>query len=678
MAYGVKYTTTYYRRSGGATKIDILEDGYGGAITTLLPATDPLTISVTNDINNIYAGTIGSGATIRVLADPLSLDLFTTDPQKYKVIIYNGSTLIWQGFINAGIYSEPLGSPNYSLITLNANDGMNVLDMMNYAPDASTFYLGHSNIADIFSNIFGKLNLSFTDCRALINYSVDAFRDNIFISLSAKQENYINEKDEPMTCRQVLTEIMKSFGLLMFFRGDTIHILDPLNLHDCTNGQQFNTTNWGETVEAYPGGFLDISLNQITWYEKNIQTDINPPFYKFDIEYRPYTFTEQTYDFNDTDNIAYTGTWVGKTGYYIANASFNGVTITGDIDAEASKDGDGNQTAYYLKLNGTAGTAKIDMAKTNIYQDVGLVLKVSAEFYANTRDAENIYDSTKDSAIIWSIDVSFGVQIGSQYNRLDEDWNKTITWHTATISTAEVELFTTYSKTLFGGTKVDTIINSESRIADKWVEGYFIAPIYIGLTDSSTIDGSINVWIAGTYGNLLPITTPGTSLYNVLVRNVKVQILDQTALPIEDMGENISAINKESSYTIQNETYKLLHGTGPYGVSRGAYIDSYPGVEKVLSGIYRGLAADDSSIYKTQYMVVQNIGTIYAEPRYILRGKLNASTYMLDTQDYLIKWSNHLPGKAFYIANYTYNDEKEYMDVEMLECPSTRININVL
>ena len=49
MAYGVKYTTTYYRRSGGATKIDILEDGYGGAITTLLPATDPLTISVTNE-----------------------------------------------------------------------------------------------------------------------------------------------------------------------------------------------------------------------------------------------------------------------------------------------------------------------------------------------------------------------------------------------------------------------------------------------------------------------------------------------------------------------------------------------------------------------------------------------------------------------------------------------------
>ena len=146
----------------------------------------------------------------------------------------------------------------------------------------------------------------------MMDYRVVDYQDNPFLYLMVNQENYIDESGKPMTCREVLNAIMKSFGLRMSFRGDTIYIIDPICLHNTSLGQAFNS-GWGETISTFPGGVLDISLGQISWYQTGISLDIIPPINQLDIKYDPYTLTEVHYNFNEENNWKSNGSWSVRT-----------------------------------------------------------------------------------------------------------------------------------------------------------------------------------------------------------------------------------------------------------------------------------------------------------------------------------------------------------------------------
>ena len=90
----------------------------------------------------------------------------------------------------------------------------------------------------------------------MMDYRVVDYQDNPLLYLMVNQENYIDENGKPMTCREVLDTIMKSFGLRMSFRGETTFtLIDPICLHNTSRGQEFNS-GWGEVFPTFPGGFL--------------------------------------------------------------------------------------------------------------------------------------------------------------------------------------------------------------------------------------------------------------------------------------------------------------------------------------------------------------------------------------------------------------------------------------
>ena len=137
-AYGIKYISSYKRLSNNLTTITISEKSYSGAVSTLVADINPLQIQTSGDIENIYDATQGSGAVINLLVTPLTLtSLFTTDPQKYLVKVFNGTTggtLQWQGFVNTNIYQEDysVGGSLLTPIQLTCNDGMALLDDLSY------------------------------------------------------------------------------------------------------------------------------------------------------------------------------------------------------------------------------------------------------------------------------------------------------------------------------------------------------------------------------------------------------------------------------------------------------------------------------------------------------------------------------------------------------------------
>jgi hypothetical protein len=665
MAYNIRYFIPYSRDNGGHTYIHILEkDTSVGTYQTVQAGGNPLEIMFSGDVNDIYCGTVGSGASINLRVTPLSMiNLFTTDPQKYMVKVYNETNLLWQGFINTGIYSEGLNNNKNELITLKANDGMAILDMIPYRPDPSNYYTGTTYIGNVFNNIFGKLNLSFSNAWGLMDYRVNDYADNPFLYLGVNQENYIDESGKVMTCREVLDSIMKSFGLRMSFRGEYVYIIDPIIMHDVNKGQFFSM-NWGESVQTFPGGTLDISLGQISWYQTGIYTDIIPPINQLEIKYDPYTLTGFEYDFSKSDNWKTNGTWTGPLGssgpnqYYINNTiQFKNIVSDGSILQQAIKRADGTDQEYYLKLQknthqltGNPGIAKISFPLTSVYSDANLFLKITADYYCNTRSYDNIYDTSTASDEINYIETSIGYSIGGVPD-------SSIRW-------TNIKILSDY--TLNGATI------GQSDIADKWVTSYNFWPY--GDLEYLNGDGSINVYIYGRYSTGWYTTTDK----NVLVKNVNVEIVNENGDPIENNGINYSALKPLNDYIITPTEVNLVHGTGPYGSSRGAYINWIQG--GLSQGLYRGLDPGTGTLYPNAYHVAQSFVSQYGQPRFVLKGDLNVKDHLIDTQNYLIKWTHtpQLKDKSFFIANGTYNDKTESMSVEMVECASTRENITIL
>jgi hypothetical protein len=659
MAYNVRYRVSYKRHSGSTTTIDILEkDTSVGTFTPLTADVDPLEIMIDGDPTNVYCGTVGSGANINVRTTPLSmLNVFAVDPQQFMVNIYNGvsgSTLVWQGFINTGIYYEELNINKNTLLSLKANDGMAVLDMIPYRPDPSTYYQGMTYIGNVFNNVLSKLNLTFTDRWGLMDYRVSDYVNDILLYIEVNQNNYIDENGIPMSCREVLNSIMNAFGLRMSFRGSTIYIIDPIILHNTAKGQYFNS-GWGATTTAFPGGYLDISLNQIKWYQTGVTLDIIPPINQLEINYDPYTYTGTTYDLSNSNSWSNTGSWTGPLGslgpnrYYINNSiQYKNVVTDGSILQQAIKKEDGTSQEYYFKLQkrtgdntGNPGIARVNFPLTNVFKDASIRLKVSADYYVNTRGFDNIYDTSTAPYTINYIDTSIGYMFGGGPD-------SSIQWQNIRIQS---------DYTIGYG-------STTSQIQDNWYTSTFSWPY--GSISTIYGDGSLNVFIWGKYDTGWYSTTDK----NVLVKNISAQITNTNGDVISNTGQKTTMLEPINNYIVKPNEIKLTNSTGTYGSSKGAFRNFNTGYP--LTGIYRGLDPSTGTLYPTQYHIGQSYVSQYYVPRLVLNGDLNVSAYLLDIQNHLIKWSNYLPNKAFFIVNGTYNDRYEYMSVQMVECTSTR------
>lgn len=659
MAYNIRYFIPYKTHSGRGTYIWILEkDTSVGTFQTLTADGNPLEIEFDGSPEKMYAGTTGSGATINVRTNPLTLlNLFTTDPQKYKVEIYNDSEIFWQGFLNNGIYYEDLNSNKNSLISLKANDGMAILDMIPYRPDSSTYYEGTTVVGVILQRIMAKLNLTM-DGWAAMDYRVDDYQQSIFYYMEINQNNFIDEKGEVLTCREVLDSIMVSLGLRLSFRGQKFHVIDPINLHDVSKGQAVSSA-WDATLENYPGGYLDISLGQVKWYKTGISLDVIPPVNQLKINYDPYTLVKLEQNLSNANNWSSAGSWTGPLGaggpnqYYINKTiTFKNTVVDGSLLQEAIKRENGSEAEYYFKYQktktdpGNPGIARISFPFSSIYNDSNLFLRISADFYCNTRGYDNIYDTSTAADVINYIETSIGYSIGGVPD-------SSITWR-------EITVQATYDK----------YHDSLSEIQDGWYTNTWYWPY--GTKENLSKDGSINVYLWGRWDTGWYTTTDKT----LLVKNVKAEFVNSTGDLMENNGYEYKATKSVSdNYIVDPIEIKVINGIGPYGTSRGAYRHSATLLP--LVGIYRGLDNSTGTKYKTTEHIAQSFVSQYNQPRFVLTGSLDVKTKCIDIQNYLIKWSNKFPGKAFFICGGTYNDRYEYFNARMVECVSTRENITL-
>lgn len=692
MAYAIKYRTSYNRRSGNRTTIDILENGYtGGTITNLIAGATPLIIKTTGDVNNLFNPSNGSGTDINILSQPLTLlDIFTVDPQKYIVKIYDGnsgSDLVWQGFINTGIYKESYSYSGLTPITLSCNDGMTVLENIPYYINSSTPYTGFTNVATVMGNIFSKLGLSFTTIRMSNDLLIADYSRNPFLYLTVNNENFYDEQGEPMDCRKVLNSIFQPLSLVMTLRGETIYLVDPINLHTTSKGYTYGTSpvyGYNETQQNL-GGYLDLSNRDIFYYETGQGLDVIQPFNQLEIKYDPYNFTSYSYDFNEEGNADNHETWGtftnDGTNYNIySDVTMSGWTINGIYNFNgAQKSGttadDVEDIDYHIKQNvSQSGSYEFTIPNSNIKQDENMLLELSFDIYVNTKHISNLW-STAAGTLVQEIELPFYIKVGNQWYNGGNQWSTTLSSFNKKIrepDSSRTQQISYQGWWLWKHRVTKTV--DDSIINDTWIN----VSCLIDMGQSSIedlINGSIHLYVPR--GLDIQSITPSASeaqVKNVLLKNFKIEAAKPNSTPIGNDGV-------KSLYTIYDSTgvkksklgITLTNGCGTYGCSKAAFSTD----QQVIQGInITGLMRDGSSTkYDTADLLGQNLLSQYRLPRIKLSMNLDVRNYLLEVEQKLIKDSRYQGSKAFYIVNGTYNDKFENFNCEIIELTSSRENI---
>ena len=125
MAYAVKYLFRFESANGTTREIHVLKDGYSGAVIQRALGRAPVLKKQHN--GNVYGTSLEFYAECHV--DREFIEFYTSDPKAYMVQLYDGSTLLWSGFVTPELYSEPDIAPPYDVQVV-ATDGVGELKLI--------------------------------------------------------------------------------------------------------------------------------------------------------------------------------------------------------------------------------------------------------------------------------------------------------------------------------------------------------------------------------------------------------------------------------------------------------------------------------------------------------------------------------------------------------------------
>ena len=198
MSYGAKYKFKFENIHGIVYEIRLLEKDYSGNVTTRPLGAAPV-------IRMQESGPFRSTScdlTLECQVDTLGVGefsfLYTSDPQQYKIEVYHGSLLIWQGFVATEIYSEPDIAPPYD-VKVTATDGLGVLKEYDFEP------AGEQTIREHLTTLLGRTGLNdgiyFVSSLKEHGKTPADFMDGVLIDLDYRDGD---------SCYDVLQDLLKT------------------------------------------------------------------------------------------------------------------------------------------------------------------------------------------------------------------------------------------------------------------------------------------------------------------------------------------------------------------------------------------------------------------------------------------------------------------------------------
>ena len=207
MAFATKYRCEIADNLGIVWKVDIQENAFGGEITTLRGSGSPINFSHLGEDDIQDQVIMGSIIKLEVKAstDFAYSELFTSDNLQFKVLVYEGATLHWSGYIQPNTWTEPYNCTPYS-VTITATDGLAQLKDYNFKDFE---YSARQKTSVVIYAILGLIGI--TTFMEYINLFESTM--NAAVGDSPLDQSGVDpELFEDMNCYEALEEILKSFG----------------------------------------------------------------------------------------------------------------------------------------------------------------------------------------------------------------------------------------------------------------------------------------------------------------------------------------------------------------------------------------------------------------------------------------------------------------------------------
>ena len=191
MAYAVKYFFKFQSSNGTVREIRVLKDGYTGAVIQRPLGRAPVIKKEQN--GGVHGTSLTFYAECHV--DREFIEFYTSDPKEYRVDVYAGSTLLWQGYITPELYSEPDIAPPYDVQVV-ATDGVGELKLYDFAPQ------GTVTLRSLLSYLLGYTGLS-TDVNLVSSLKPGSHGAGALLDMQICVD-YLEGK----TCYEVLTYLL--------------------------------------------------------------------------------------------------------------------------------------------------------------------------------------------------------------------------------------------------------------------------------------------------------------------------------------------------------------------------------------------------------------------------------------------------------------------------------------
>lgn len=322
-------------------KIDILENNFAGAITTLVAGGTPLVFSYDNNEDNVFDPIRETHCNISVYSDTdfFLQDLYSIELLQFQVNVYADNILQWWGYIEPQKYEEDYEPAPY-LVNISCTDGLSALETE--YKNGDNYFVGRRYESQIVLDCLSRIG--HTEFIEFVNIYEDGFNktvdDSVFDQVLV--ETYALRE---LSCIEVLTEILQKYNAYIRQKDGVFNIVRPKELIGATvYGRHFTAYDTKTSVTITPLQYI----NRVGYASNRLQVPggvlmIEPPVQKVVIN--------QDYGNRDSWLANYEFTKDTRNGYLLSGYTFDdwvnyGTPAVGLVAEEAMGEDSGLMIPY--------------------------------------------------------------------------------------------------------------------------------------------------------------------------------------------------------------------------------------------------------------------------------------------------------------------------------------------
>jgi hypothetical protein len=691
MNFQKKYFYTFKDIKNIQYTVEIWQDTLT-AITVEEIRGDVKPFSIEYPSTGIFEPVKGSGCELNLVStsDRKFFNLYTADMMEYQIKFYKSGVLIWCGYLDSELYSEPFNESKNYTVTFTGTDGFALLERLNYVNTDGSKFTGLSTQWTVLQNILNKLSLPYKNIFVGLSTTSSEFtllsNETIFHKTYCNNQNWYNEDEEAETTRTVLESILQPYGAYIIQDNSNLYITDINTIAGATTTsfKKYDVSfNYVSTVS------IDLNLGDLStikFADSSQQMNVISGFNKQVVKYSPYIdsnilkYTEVDKDFSGVYNINTFGTYPKQ---WQETIYFNSVTWTnsgiGTFAKETGLQDNKDESDYYLRYGGKyptndaiAGNLSFSLkASLPVFIPSNSKLKISCKAFARTID--DIYStSTTDS--IYQVKIRCRLKIGDkQYYRtqnFQEGWIASTDSRSLSLDFEEMAISSNGNYGDF--TKLDNkwIDLRKARIKNKAVEYFdYLIPLDSGFT------GGVMTFEIYDWDILAPYNAQQAINHNSIKDSVKEIRIKDLVLSVVDENNKEYSDSDIEYIGYMNQKFK----------NEGDEITLLQGTSKTDNPIEKAALMG----YNTNYFYLKNWtkeGKTDCIENLLLRSivsnytnkriELTASINQLNSIFGCVKYSNFISGKNLMVVGCTQDFEEATTSITIQEIVKDNLEIN--